>query len=392
MRSITEELKICQKPTIEQKRLLTVVDNSNMISLMGRKKKGYKAPEGLIQQAGSPNWYIKWRHIYKSTKTPDLEKARLIFVEVQKMVLTEELRAKEILGKSIPFCQLIEKYLKEITPSKRSARADKTNSIYPLKYFSEKRIDDITTQEIYRYQDWRKSFKGRYGKPVSGSTINREISLISDAFRKAIRWGYVETNPCIGIERFSESSRERYITDKELDDIKNVALQKDDSEHLADIIDALYYTGQRSGRILSLKWTQIDLKERSVTFQQTSKNKRVPDVIWISDPLLAILYRLKGKRTLAKVVGSYVFQKLDGTPYKSVKTTWKRCCVEAGVRDIRINDIRHKAITDMLNAGAPISKVKTAVGHSHTSTTDGYTHLQVEATKEALESLLRKRT
>lgn len=315
---------------------MTVGDDSNMMSLMGRKKKGYKAPEGLIRQAGSPNWYIKWRHIYKSTGTAELEKARLIFIEVQKMVLTEELRAKEILGKSIPFSKLVERYLKEITPSKRSARADKTNSTCPLKFFGQKRIDAMVTQDIYRYQDWRKSFNGKYGKPVSGPTINREISLISDAFRKAIRWGYVQSNPCIGIERFGESSRERYITDKEFFDIKGVALQQDDSAHLADIMDTLYYTAQRSGRIFGLKWNQIDLKKRYITFGQTSKNKRVPDVIWISEPLLAILHRLKGKRALSKVIGPYVFQKIDGIPYRSVKTTWKRCCEKAGVKDASV--------------------------------------------------------
>lgn len=369
---------------------MTVIDNSNMISPMGRKKKGYKAPEGLIRQAGSPNWYIKWKHLYKSTGTQDLGKARLILIEVQKMVLTEELRAKEILGHSIPFSKLIERYMKEITTLKRSARADKTNSICLLKFFGEKKIDTITTQDIYRYQDWRKSLKKKSGKPVSGSTINREISLISDAFRKAIRWGYVQANPCIGIERFSESSRERYLTDKEFSDIKGASLERDESSHLADIMDTLYYTAQRSGRIFGLKWSQIDMKERCITFMQTSKNKRVPDVIWITEPLLVIFHRIKVKRALSKVVGPYAFQKIDGTAYTSVKTTWKSCCEKAGVKDARINDIRHKAITDMLNAGASVSKVKTAVGHSHTSTTDGYTHLQVEATREALEVLVKK--
>jgi len=364
---------------------------------MGRKKEGYSGPQGLIRIPESQNWYIKWHGLYKTTGTPDLEKARLIFLEVQRMVLTEELRAREILGKSIPFSKLIQRYLKEISPSKRSCRADKTNANHPLKFFGERRIDTFTTQDIYRYQDWRKSRPGRLDKngnprnPVSGSTINREISLISDTFRKAIRWGYIEINPCLGIERFSEAPRERYLTDEELDKIKKIALQKNESAHLADLIDALYYTGQRCGRIFQLKWSQINLQERSISFPQTSKNKKVPDMIWITGPLLTILHRLKSQRPLAKVVGQYVFQKLDGTPYQSVKTTWKRCCQNAGVKDARIHDIRHKAITDMLNAGIPVAKVKTAVGHSSTSTTDGYTHLRVEATQEALESLISKK-
>jgi hypothetical protein len=49
---------------------------------MGRHKQGYSAPQGLVKQKGSPNWYIKWRHLYKSTGISDLEKARLIFIEI----------------------------------------------------------------------------------------------------------------------------------------------------------------------------------------------------------------------------------------------------------------------------------------------------------------------
>ena len=163
---------------------------------MGRKKKNYKASEGLIRQAGSPNWYIKWKHLYRSTGTPDLEKPRLIFIEVQKMILTEELRAKEILGKSTPFSQLIQRYLKEISPEKRSWKSDHVNSKYPVKIIGEKRIDTITPQDIYKYQDWRKGqISERRKRLVSGATINRELSLFSDAFTKAIRWGYIPSNP-----------------------------------------------------------------------------------------------------------------------------------------------------------------------------------------------------
>jgi len=361
---------------------------------MGRKKQGYSGPTGLVRHPGSQNWYVKWRNIYKSTGTPDLDRARLIFIEVQRMILTEESKAREIAGHSIAFSKMMERYLKEITPAKRSARADHTNSIQPLHFFKDRRIDTITIQDVYKYMDWRKDQRAAGSKEdaerkISGSTINREVSLMSDAFRKAIRWGELHVNPCIGIERFSEASRERYITDEELAAILKIARINDKSEHLAEIVSTLYYTSQRLGRILGLKWSQMDLGERSVTFSQTSKNKKVPDKIWIVDPLLVIFHKIRARRGLCKVVGPYVFQKANGMPYRSIKTSWNRCCRAAGVQNARIHDIRHKAITDMLEAGIPVAKVKTAVGHSETSTTDGYSHLQISATREALESLIK---
>jgi integrase len=113
----------------------------------------------------------------------------------------------------------------------------------------------------------------------------------------------------------------------------------------------------------------------------------VPEEIWINQPLFELLSRLKAGRGFQKVVGPYVFQKRDGKPYRSLKTTWATCCKKAGVRDARIHDIRHKALTDMAKKGYSLQQIAKAAGHSQISTTMRYTHLRAEDTREALESL-----
>jgi integrase len=155
-------------------------------------------------------------------------------------------------------------------------------------------------------------------------------------------------------------------------------------------MDVLYHTAQRSGRILGLKWKQIDLKERTITFEQVSQTKRVPHVIWVNDLLYALLSKLKLKRGTSKIVSSWVFHKDDGSPYTSLRTTWGTACRKAGVKDARIHDIRHKAITDMVKAGFSLEFVGKVAGHSTPSTTHRYAHLTVDSTKEALEALGKK--
>lgn len=356
-----------------------------------RRKKAYRAPEGLVKQRKSKNWYIKTRGggrlIYKSTRTSDLRQAELILAKVKVKLLSVDSQVREVIGKSNPFKELMEKYLFEVSPSKRSQEADITNAKPLMTYFGDRKIDLITTQDVYKYQDWRKSQWTRRGKPVSGTTINREIALLRHAFKKAIRWGYLDQNPAQGIEGFSETKRDRYITDQEFEALKKAARSHEKSRHLADITDVLYYTAQRSGRILRLKWKQINLKERIITFEQVSKTKRVPHVIWINDPLLALFSKLKLKRGASKIVSPLVFCKDDGSPYGSIKTAWNTACRKAGVNDARVHDIRHKAITDMVRAGFSLEFVGKAAGHSTPSTTHRYAHLSVESTKAALESL-----
>ncbi len=285
---------------------------------MGRKKK-YKAPQGLVKMPGSPFWWIVWKDIRKSTGIPlaDLTKATILLLGGPEEMVRKQDKVKEILGQSIPFSKLIERYLAEISPGKKSSRSDKTNSNYPLKYFGTRPIDGIKPQDIYKYFEWRREQKSEQTKKsVSGPTMNREKSLISDAFSKAIRWGYVEGNPVAQVEGFHENKRDRYITDKEFEAIKKEARSIPNAHHLSDIMDALYHTGQRSGKIFGLRWSQVDLKERKITFGESTSTKRVPDEIWINQPLFELLSRLKAVRGLQKVVGPYVFQKRDGKPYR----------------------------------------------------------------------------
>lgn len=352
------------------------------------RKKEYRAPEGLVKQRKSRNWYIKTRIggklIYKSTRTPDLRQAELILAKVKVALLSLDSQVREVIGKSIPFGQLLTRYLNEVSAEKRSFESDKIRSKPLLEHFKDQRIDTITTQDIYRYQDWRRNSKARTGKPISGATVNREIALLRHALKKSIRWGYLEQNPAAGVEGFSESKRERYITDEEFEAIKRVAKSYKFSRHLANIVDVLYHTAQRSGRIFNLKWKQINLKERTITFEQVSKTKKVPHVIWINDPLFALLSRMSRIR---RSLVPWVFHKQDVTPYKSINKGWNTACKKAGVKDVRIHDIRHKAITDMVRAGFSLEFVGRVAGHSTPSTTHRYAHLSVNATKEALDSL-----
>jgi integrase len=281
---------------------------------MGRKKKGYKAPQGLVKMPGSPYWWIVWKGIRKSTSIPlsDLTKATILLLEVQKRWYEKQDKAREILGDSVSFSALIDRYLKEVSVTKKSGRSDHTNSVHPLKYFGNRPIDTIEPQDIYKYFEWRKNQRvlrtkqakvaeDQKPKQVSGPTMNREKSLISDAFSKAIKWGYVKTNPVREIEGFKENKRDRYITDEEFKAIQEVARSITKAGHLPDIMDTLYYTVQRSGKIFTLRWSQVNLEERRMFFSDGSETKGVPDEIWINQPLYEILLRLKAQRPLQKV-------------------------------------------------------------------------------------------
>jgi len=369
-----------------------------VIGEMGRKK-AYPAPQGLLRRRKSRFWYINFKGRIESTGTEDINLAQAILAERKReyhLGLVGRSRAhlngpvtsvidERPVSPPIPFSNLLTRYLTEVSPTKsRQGASDKTNSGMLLVFFGQIPVNKITVQLVYQYQDWRRSFWSiRKRRPVSGATINREVALLKHALHKAVRWGYLDRSPIPEgeVEGLGERKRERYITDEEFSCLYNAIPER------RQFLLALYYTAQRSGNILNLRWRQIDLEVRTISFEKVEHNKRIPEIAYINDPLLAILKDLWEERKKKAMISPWVFPGRYGKPLTSIKTAWNTACRKAGVEDARIHDIRHKAITDMSRAGVPLAKIKRAVGHSQVQTTDGYTHLQVEDVKEAFEAL-----
>lgn len=187
-----------------------------------------------------------------------------------------------------------------------------------------------------------------------------------------------------GIEGFSENRRERYITDQEFS-----AIEDHVSDDVRDILDALYNTAQRPGRIYNLQWKQVNMDERFITFENTSRNKRVPEILWINDTLYDILIRRKTNR---RTLSPYVFYKGSLKPYSEfdILKAWKKACKDAEVESCIPRDLRHKAITDMKKAGYNDSFVGNVAGHSDPRTTKRYTHFSVEETKSPFQTLVMR--
>lgn len=214
-------------------------------------------------------------------------------------------------------------------------------------------------------------------KQISGSTINRYIS----AFRKMYNlakdmWGVnvSEINFKMHWQR-EPDARDRWATPEEIQAILAVS-----APHLQDIIQFALFTGVRASNNLNLKWSQVDFKNRTLSFRVKQKNKQggkfhhVPMI----DPCFDLLKRLERN-------GEYVFT-YEGRRIKSVKTAWKAACRRAGVKGLRIHDLRHTCASMMVQNGTPIGLIKEILGHADIKTTMRYAHHVKTAEKAALEN------
>lgn len=196
---------------------------------------------------------------------------------------------------------------------------------------------------------------------------NREIALLSRMFSRLVNQGALDINPCIGVERNEEDSRDRLVTDTEFDAF--IAFSRGNGHLKADspmktVSDAglrlalaatvAYLTGKALGQVLRISRTQIT--DEGIEF---GKRKRGANTLVTWTPAL----RAAVDECLAlpaKITSMYLVFNADGQPYTTsgFKAMWQRMMgawAEAGNERFTFHDLRAKAVTDTTEAGRKAS-------------------------------------
>ncbi|TFG93290.1 MAG: hypothetical protein E4G71_00665 [Candidatus Atribacteria bacterium] len=98
---------------------------------------------------------------------------------------------------------------------------------------------------------------------------------LKSAFRKAVQWNYLESNPFdkIKLPKIPQN-KPVFISDIELKQI----ISYEQNETLKDIYLFAFYSGCRINEILNLKWNSINFPERMISIRNdetfTTKNKK----------------------------------------------------------------------------------------------------------------------
>jgi integrase len=148
-------------------------------------------------------------------------------------------------------------------------------------------------------------------------------------------------------------------------------------------------TGARRAQLLGLRWHNVHLAARRVSFTagwvegpdgpvlSATKTKR-RHVVDLDPATFDVLVDLAAQRGSRARPDAFVFSDDGGT------TAWKpnritkaflRHRRAAGLRPFRLHDLRHFMATEMLQAGVPLVIVSRRLDHSRVSTTlDRYAH------------------
>jgi integrase len=155
------------------------------------------------------------------------------------------------------------------------------------------------------------------------------------------------------------------------------------SPHLWLFSRIILATGARKQEALKLKWSQINLQQRRITFVKTKSRKQrtVPLPSFLVD-ILQDVYNKRfdrdGEVGLMNFPDQEYLFPMARNPQKpavNIHAAWNRARQKAGI-DLRIHDGRHVAASNfILKGGADILTVSTLLGHANLRESQRYVHL-----------------
>ena len=261
---------------------------------------------------------------------------------------------------NITLGELLERYARELTPTKRGA----TTELRRLQRLirdpvSGLRASQLTSQAIAAFRD-RRLLDGK-------RTCHYDLILIRHCLKLAINeWGLMmSANPVDKVKMPPSSpARNRRLEVGEFERLEEAAKQTK-NPHIWPIIVFAIETGMRRGEILGLHWEHVHL-DRRIAYLPLTKNGSSREV-----PL----------STKAAEVLAMQRQRNDTpSPFpvtpNGFRLAWVRLRRRAGLSDLRFHDLRHEAISRFFELGLNIPEVAVISGHKDPRVLFRYTHLR----------------
>ena len=216
-------------------------------------------------------------------------------------------------------------------------------------------------------------------KKLAPATANKVLIFISHAFNVAMQLEIkgIEVNPASKIKPYLlNNARERYLTKEEAARLIEVINQTQQNIHLKYIIPMLILTGARRGEVLKAKHEDFNLNQLCWTIPTSKSGKK--RVLPITPQLLELY------KSIPKDDTPYLFASAKSKkPYVTIYVSWNSARTRAGLKDLRMHDLRHSFASALVNNGRSLYEVQTLLGHSTSKMTQRYAHLSNESLMSA---------
>lgn len=309
----------------------------------------------LIRKTGIPLQIKTFK-----TKVEAQKWARYIESEIDRGVFIDRTEAERT-----TIGELIDRYIQEITPQKRSSKTDKQRMLHLKKHFGCYIVSQLQSKHVASYRD------KRLAEGKQGSTVVKEIGSMSHLLDIAIKdWGIPLSNNVAKLVRKPKQpkGRDRRLVDDE-ESILLEAARSSKAPLLGHIITLALETGMRLGELLALDWNNIDLRKQTALLPITKNGES--RLIPLSKKAIETLQQMPRKIDDSKVF--WTWKRPD-----SFENSWRRMLEKTSIQNLRFHDLRHEACSRFFEQGFNIMETAHISGHKTLQQLKRYTHLKTE--------------
>lgn len=220
---------------------------------------------------------------------------------------------------------------------------------------------------------------------LAGSTVSRKLSSIKVLFKFLINQNRIQNNPAALIRNpKTKKIIPEILSEQEINDIlDNIDISDFYGSRNKAIIELFYSTGIRLNELASLDTNQINFRKKEIKITGKGNKERIV---------------LLGQRAVDSI-NHYLDQREEkyGVNYKPlfisnrkrrlsnsmIQVIVKKYLSEVSEKNhLSPHMLRHSFATHLINNGAELTAVKELLGHESLSTTQIYTHVELDRMKD----------
>lgn len=250
-----------------------------------------------------------------------------------------------------------------------------------IPYFGQLRMNAVKSSDILQWQNKMMNYRDEKGNPYSQTYMRTIQNQLTAIFNHAVKFYELRSNPSNKTSKLgkAKSSEMLFWTKDEYLKFARTIIDKPQSYYAFEI---LYWCGCREGELLALTGNDINLADKTITINKsyqrlkgkdyitTPKTEKSNRIIQIPDFLcedlreyMSKLYGYLAKDRLFIVTKSFLHSEMD------------RGAKAAGVKRIRIHDLRHSHVALLIEMGFSPVTIAERLGHENIAVTLEYAHL-----------------
>ena len=251
---------------------------------------------------------------------------------------------------------------------------------YLYKCDSELLVLDINKDHIKEYMF------SLHAKKMSDKSIARKVATLKSLFNYMSKNNIIDKNILSSITTPKVSKKlPHLLTEKEIEKLFSIELDNDQILMEMCILELFYATGIRISELAAIKLSNIDIDDKSIKVLGKGNKERVVVLGESSIKMLNQYMSVFCEESQLFLFGSLIKKrkKTDHISEKAIYNITKKHLKRiSNDEKLSPHSLRHSFATHLLQAGADLMSVKELLGHESLSSTQIYTHVQLEKMKK----------